>query len=108
MRRLSADVEAAEDEAGTDTMAEADDGTAGATTEDAVATPDAEATETRPLMQWLDTMAEADDGTAPATEEDAAASADVEASEDEAGTDTMAEADDGTAPATAGGCSGFG
>ena len=44
----SADVEAAEDEAGTDTMAEADDGTAVATAEDAAATPEAGHRKTRP------------------------------------------------------------
>ena len=78
-------------------MAEADDGTAPATEEDAAASADVEAAEDD---AGADTMAEADDGTAPATEEDAAASADVEAAEDDAGADTMAEADDGTAPAT--------
>ena len=93
-----------EDEAGTDTMAEADDGTAVATAEDAAATPEAEASEDDAGADTA--MAEVEDGTAPATEEDAAASADVEAAEDEAGTDTMAEADDGTAVATAGGCGG--
>ena len=77
-------------------MAEADDGTAPATEDDAAASADVEVAEDG---AGTDTMAEADDGTAPATGEDAAASADVEVAEDGAGTDTMAEADDGTAPA---------
>ena len=97
MQRLRLMWRLAEDEAGTDTMAEVDDGTAPATEEDAAATPEAGAAEDD---AGADTMAEVEDGTAPATEEDAAATPEAEASEDDAGADTMAEVDDGTAPAT--------
>ena len=97
MQRLRLTCRGTEDDAGADTMAEADDGTAPATEEDAAAAPDAEAAEDE---AGTDTMAEADDGTAPATEEDAAATPEAEASEDDAGADAMAEVDDGTAPAT--------
>ena len=78
-------------------MAEADDGTALATEEDAAASAEVEASEDD---AGADAMAEVEDGTAPATEEDAAATAEAGASEDDAGADSMAEADDGTAPAT--------
>ena len=96
MQRLRLMQEQAEDEAGTDTMAEADDGTAPATEEDAAASADVEASGDE---AGADAMAEVEDGTAPATAEDAAATPETGAADDEAGTDTMAEAEDGTAPA---------
>ena len=59
----SADVEVADDEAGTDTMAEVGDGTAGATEDDAAST--AQAAASGDDAAGADTMAEADDGSAP-------------------------------------------
>ena len=53
-------------------MAEADDGTAPATGDDAAASADVEASEDD---AGADTMAQAEDGTAPATGDDAAATA---------------------------------
>ena len=78
-------MEVAEGEAGTDTMAEVEDGTGPVAAEDAAAT----------LGQGgrhagADTMAEVEDGTAPAVAEDAAATPEAGATEDEAGTGTMA------------------
>ena len=79
-----------------DTMAEADDGTAPATEEDAAASADVEPADDE---AGTDTMAEADDGTAPTAAKDAA-SAEAGAQDDEAGADSMAQAEEGTAPAT--------
>ena len=90
-------MEVAEDDAGTDAMAEADDGTAPATEEDAAASADVEVAEDD---AGADTMAEADDGTAPATGDNAAATPEAGASEDDAGADSMVQVEHGTAPAT--------
>ena len=85
-------------------MAEADDGTAPATEEDAAAATDAEPADDE---AGTDTMAEVEDGTAVATAEDAAATPEAEASEDEAGTDSYgAGRRRHRARRTRGGCSG--
>ena len=84
-------MQAAEDEAGTDTMAEADDGTAPATGDDAAATPETVASEDD---AGADTMAETEDGTAPAVAEDAAAASEAPPPEETVSADAVGPTDD--------------
>ena len=98
MRRHTPEAGASEDDAGADTMAEVEDGTAPATGDNAAATPEAGASEDD---AGADSMVQVEHGTAPATGDDAAATPETVASEDAAGADSMAQADDGSAPAVA-------
>ena len=84
-------MEASEDDAGADAMAEVDDGTAPATEDDAAATPEAGAQDDE---AGAEAMAQADDGTAAATAEDAAAASEAPPSEETVSADAVGPTDD--------------